>query len=294
LVLKKQGLPVHLSHRFNKRHINIAFGRTLQKLWKRPDVFVVDVKADVPRDYWGRNLQIVQNEAAEDPGKKKFYIPHWPQPGLIKRDPLRTDVKNVAYAGRLNNLLLGKTNLSEIINRLGLRFINLNQRNWNDFSNMDICIGIRSFDTNTYKNKPATKLYNSWHAQVPFIGGYESAFEQTGIPGENYLRVKNIDEMVDALNKLRDNRDFYNFLVENGNKAKVKYDLNSIAKKWVDFLENIAVPQYAKWKCQRLSLRTYSLASNIAVSIAQDLYRIPQSLPNRIRHSIKKRLTVDK
>jgi hypothetical protein len=75
LVLKDYGLPVHLSNRFHKKCINIAFGRTLQKLWKPIGVFVVDIKADVPHDYWGRNLQVVQNKAMVDSKKNRYYIP---------------------------------------------------------------------------------------------------------------------------------------------------------------------------------------------------------------------------
>jgi len=294
LVLKNRGLPVHLSRRFDKRYINIAGGRTLQKLWKRPDVFVVDIKADVPRDYWGRDLQLVQNKTMEDPKKNIFYLPLWPQANLIKRNPNRKIVRNVAYAGRPNNLLSGKGRLKDVIERLGLKFKVLDQTNWNDYSNIDICIGIRSYDKKPHKIKPATKLYNSWHAQVPFIGGYESAFETTGTPGKNYIRVENEDELVNAIVKLRNNPDFYQYLVKNGNEAREHYNWDSIANDWIRFLQNIAAPKYRKWKRQSMWIRAYNLGANAVVAIAQELFRIPQSLPNRIKALIRDRLMVNK
>ena len=290
LVLKKCGLPVALSNRFRRGCINIAGGRTLQNLWKPIDVFVVDIKADVPRDYIGRELQIVQNKAMEDFDRKRFYIPLWPQANLIKRDPGRYSVVNLAYAGRLNNLLHGKKDLSDTIEKLGLKFKVLTQENWNNYSDIDICIGIRSFDNKPYIEKPATKLYNAWHAQVPFIGGNESAFNEAGIPGENYLRVGNEEAFIEAIIQLRDNKELYNTLVQNGNKSKNIYDWDSIAKQWIHFLEEIAVPEYENWQNLSTLNRSYQLVRKTTLILPQRFLRFPKSVLNIINNLIKYRL----
>lgn len=47
---------------------------------------------------------------------------------------------------------------------------------WHDYSDVDVVLAARAFGRpNSYAWKPATKLYNAWHAGVPAIFSGESS-----------------------------------------------------------------------------------------------------------------------
>jgi len=260
LVLRDRGLPVYLSSRFHKDRINIAHARTLQGKWPRPDVFVIDVKADMPYDYWGAQLQIVQNGYSADIRNGRHFIPLWPQAGLIKRDSGRTKVGTFAFAGRQLNLAAKVSEFETMAEKLALEFKLLGSSDWADLSEIDVLIGVRNFDHNRHESKPASKLYNAWHANIPFIGGWDVAFSEIGEPGKAYIRVSSMAELESELSRLTTDNDYYNSFIEAGWQLRVSYSQDSIAKLWEVFLEDIAVPHYLEWQLQSDQAKYYAFA----------------------------------
>ena len=135
---------------------------------------------------------------------------------MIPRDPARDHVECVAYAGNPHNLAGSASAWSSALNRKGIEFRCLGPDSWNDCSRVDILVGVRSFSKSRHKSKPASKLVNAWHARIPLIGGFDSAFEQIGRPGRDYIRVRSLDDAVEAICKLRDDRDLYRSIVDSG------------------------------------------------------------------------------
>jgi glycosyltransferase involved in cell wall biosynthesis len=116
-----------------------------------------------------------------------------------------------------------------------------------DLSQVDALVGIRSLDTRTHDRKPASKLVNAWLAGIPFIGGYDSAFAQVGTPGEDYLRVGNLEELKDALIRLREDAELYARLVQAGRQRATAHDRAAVTTAWLKFLNETAYPAFA-WR----------------------------------------------
>ncbi|MFB2936853.1 hypothetical protein ACE1B6_16510 [Aerosakkonemataceae cyanobacterium BLCC-F154] len=178
------------------------------------------------------------------------YMPHWRQPGLIPRDAARGDkFENVAYFGHERNLApeLKTAAWNEQIDELGLNFQIVNRDRWHDFSNVDVVLAVRSFDRQYHTSKPATKLYNTWHAGIPAILGCETAYQAERKSDLDYIEVSSLNEVLLALKRLRDEQNFRNAMVENGRIRSEETQPNKVVKKWRNFLIEKAVPVYEKW-----------------------------------------------
>jgi hypothetical protein len=88
---------------------------------------------------------------------------------------------------------------------LNLNFKNkLNHNEWHDYSDTDVVLAIRELDRdNLWQGKPASKLYNAWHAGVPAILGYVSAFRSERETKLDYLQATSVREVILALKKLK-------------------------------------------------------------------------------------------
>lgn len=181
---------------------------------------------------------------------KSVYMPHWRQPGLIPRNATRSDkFENVAYFGHERNLApeLKESNWNEQLNELGLNFQIVNRDRWHDFSDVDVVLAVRSFDTQDYANKPATKLYNTWHAGVPAILGCETAYQAERKSELDYIEVNSLNEVLVALKRLRDDKNFRDAMVENGRIRAEETQLKNVVKKWRNFIVEVGVPAYENW-----------------------------------------------
>lgn len=201
-----------------------------------------------------------------------YYIPLWRQPGLITRDPGRGDrVENVAYFGIRRNLTpeFQESSWPEQLKALGLSWNIVSGKSWNDYSNVDVVLGMRTFDryeyilNQNYISKPATKLYNAWHAGVPAILGCDSAFRAERKSELDYLEVASLSETIAALKRLRDDKQLYQAMVENGRVRAQETEVAKVVSQWRSFLTDIAVPAYerwcssSRWTQQNLFLRRY-------------------------------------
>ena len=220
LILGKRGaITVMCSNKLQQDVINIIHSDQLLKLKGTANHFIVCVQADFPRRSWAQ-YHLVQNK--NQVLANSTFIPHWLQPGLIGRNPSRAGVVKAAYAGQIynGNLAFSEEKWKLFFIELGIDFVTLSAENWHNLSEVDVLIGIRSFNNYAYNNKPPSKLFNAWHAQIPFIGGYDSAYQQVGAPGIDYVRVKSWLEIREAMVKLQEDKCFYSTLIQNGNKKK--------------------------------------------------------------------------
>lgn len=250
--LKMRGWSVSFSYELKKGAVNIVHGEVARWQLKATDFvkyFVVVARADFRPFPYGQ-FEIVQNKKTCVVGR--VYMPHYPQPGLISRDPKRgEDVLNICFAGVIQNSV-DTSRLEQDLMKVGCRFVFRGVGQWQYLHDVDILLGVRSLSKKTYDSKPPTKLFNAWHAGIPFIGGYDSAYEQVGIPGENYLRVSSYDELIGAILQLKSNRLLYRQLRENGRVAATSYTPESITDMWTRFLEKEVCPAFMKWSDRRI------------------------------------------
>ena len=245
-----------------------AFRARKTRLKPSRKLLLICLKAE-ERPYPYAQLHLVQNPTEASAAKNRFYIPHWPQPGLIPRDPNRGDrFENIAFFGHCNNLAieLQYPSWPEKLASLGLHWhyvINQNKWNdyhsldnrWNNFQQIDAIVAIRSFQSShPYNNKPATKLFNAWLAGVPALLGIESAYRFEGCHLEDYWEINTYEELINSLQCLKSDKNLRQQLVTNGYSKAIQFTPENISKKWQDFILDIAVPSFYRW-CNLPALR---------------------------------------
>ena len=229
------------------------------------------LKAEAP-PHPHAQLQVVQNPTEAE--SQQFFIPHWPQPGLLPRVKSRADrFETVAFFGHQNNLApeLQSPEWRRHLQHLGLcwRPIMSNNRwnddttlnnHWHDYREVDAVVAIRSFDSRVYRqtrqfsNKPPTKLYNAWLAGVPALLGTESAFRAVRQTSLDYLEVSTPTALIDQLIRLRDQPNLRRAIIAQGQKRSQSCSPEVITQQWVKFLDTVAIPAYDRW-CQRNRLQ---------------------------------------
>ena len=243
-------LPVRLSNEHADDCINLAHSDTLINLPGKHSQFIVCIQADYSRRGWAQ-FHLVQNknQVAAD----ALFIPLWVHPGLLSRDANRQGVKRIAYAGQTynNNLAGTAESWEELLAPHGVEFAAIANDAWHDLREVDVLVGVRSFDTKPYDKKPPSKLVNAWHAKIPFVGGYDSAYRQLGVPEENYLLAQNPQQIVEAIMRLRNDSALYEKLVRNGELKAAQYTDERIAELWETILTGPVQQRYQKWKSRR-------------------------------------------
>jgi hypothetical protein len=230
--------------------------------WLSPDfvaprgLFVAGVVADgLP--HAGVDLNIVQNlwHAQRLPGAA--FMPHWPQPGLVPRDPARGEkLETVCFFGDPENLaaeLRGSEWQRKFSETTGARFGLRGAERWHDYSDVDAVVAVRRFGSGNQPHKPATKLYNAWLAGVPFIAGNDSAYRAEGTPGSDYLTAGSPGEVIARVLELRNPQERRGEIVARGRKRAEELGAAQLTARWRRLLESMA-PQWDK-KLRKTNLR---------------------------------------
>ena len=244
--LKDRGFRATFSYELEEGAVNIIHGQIARGLLAPADFkkhFIIGIRADYRPFPYGQ-FEIVQNETTA--GGRRVYMPLYPQPGLIPRDERRAGVETVCFSGRAQNSF-GLDQVGRELEKIGCRFVFKGEGEWQNMDDVDVLLGIRSFSKKPYHDKPATKLFNAWLAGIPFIGGYDSAFEQCGEPGVNYLRVSSRDELMSEMRRLKDDPALYASIVREGKTAGQRYAAERVTDRWVEFLEGPAAVEYRAW-----------------------------------------------
>lgn len=248
IATKKHFPDSSLSAHLKPHAINISMSYDLPRIRPLCRPFVISIRADSPGRWWA-SLEVVQNKSQVGPNST--WMPHYPQPGLIPRDPSRNDTfKTVGYFGppinhyhRFTRAPAGMTRIRsavrEVCTELGLIFVERADAT-NDYSDVDAAIGLRSLSEAKYSTKPPSKLVNAWIAGVPFVGGYDSAFSDIGEPDWNYLRVSTLASFKASLRQLRDCPQIRRQLVQAGCCACEPYRHQEVAARWVALLQRCA------------------------------------------------------
>lgn len=180
-----------------------------------------------------------------------YYIPHWPQPGLLPRAKTREClVENVAFIGNRSQLAeqLKSEKWINALDSLGCKWLPIFKRNkWHNYTNIDLVVAARSFDKNTYKNKPASKLVNCWRAGVPAILAPESAFMSERKSELDFIPIDSVESAISAVKKLKNDPQLYSAMVNNAGKRAEEFSSETNAEKWIAFYNEFAFPAYKKW-----------------------------------------------
>jgi hypothetical protein len=224
--------------------------------------FIAAVVADfLPHP--GAQLQILQNAAHARRLPGTIFMPHWPQPNLIPRNPARADrFETLAYLGDLENLaseIKSENFQKELRSRTGIQIEIRNPDRWHDYSDVDAVIGIRDFSKARHLHKPATKLYNAWIAGVPFITGHDSACAAEGKNQVDYLHTESPADLLNCIELLKNDISLRRRIVAEGEKKSASRNRNAVRGLWLDLLgsklnESAFLNSFSKmaWQKQRV------------------------------------------
>lgn len=226
--------------------------------------FIAAVVADfLPHS--GAQLQIVQNAAHAKRLPKSIFMPHWPQPNLIPRNPTRGDAfETMAFFGDEQNLapeLRTEAFKNELREVCGLQLRIQKAVAWHDYSAVDAVLAVRDFSSARHLHKPATKLYNAWIAGVPFISGCDSACAAEAKDGIEYFTARSKTELLELLAHLKKNPALRKATVEAGQKKSASRNRNAVRRLWVDFL-NFNLPPIASRRVHKNPMSLQLLEMN--------------------------------
>jgi hypothetical protein len=157
------------------------------------------------------HLHIVQNlydlQNRKNSLWNPYYIPHWPQPGLIPRSEERSFlIENVAFMGTGSNLT------KELLSEKWLHSL--------------------------------SSLGCKWY---PIFNKEKSAFLALRRSELDFLIVRSLEEAIEAVKRLKNNPDFYLAMVENGRERAEEFTEEIITESWMNFFHIDVPPQYEKW-----------------------------------------------
>lgn len=189
----------------------------------------------------GAQAQILQNAAHARRFPGSFFMPHWPQPNLIPRDPARgTRFETLAFFGDLQNLapeLKERDFEKQLRQRCGMELSIRGAERWHDYSDVDAVLAVRDFTQARHLHKPATKLYNAWLAGVPFLAGRDSAYSAEASPGIDYLVADSPKGLLELVENLQRDPEVRHRLVRSGETKTASRNRDAVRRLWLNFLK---------------------------------------------------------
>lgn len=261
LQLKCRGLDVRLVPHYIPDSICVVSREELMKrsLLKRCLPFrcyLVVCQQDRPRPSICEH-RVVQNRM-NVLAETDHYLPHWPQPELKARSPERGDrVENVVFKGRWYYLpeSYKDQNFIAQLKASGFTFStdadhHVDLRDWTDYSEADVLLAVRHRSDLYLESKPPTKLINAWLAGCPALLGPEPAYQELRQSELDYIEVNSPEDVLQALERLRNEPGLYQAMVENGWQRAKSFTPSVLASLWRDLLAGAVAAGYKRWRDQ--------------------------------------------
>lgn len=250
LLLRNAGHDVRLSSSLPDDGICVFFADHKIDILKHgipANVLLVGARADKHPSFIA-DIELVSNHDSAN-AVSALYFPHHPQPGLVARDSARGDrLERIGFKGRLVNLhpafLSGEW--ESFLNRRGIVWApdiaagagEVHQ--WADYREIDCTVAVRRDRRlkpgDLHRNKPATKLYNSWLAGVPALLGPEQAFRELRRSELDYFEVSDLASAMRAVDRLRESPELYSAVVKNGFQRAREFTSEAVVERWVEIL----------------------------------------------------------
>jgi len=274
LRLARAGLPVELASVPPGEGLVVFHAKQARALRRQAhtlkDAVLVGARAD-NRQPLIADFEILQNGTFAD-GRHRFHIPHWPQPGLLPRDPSRgTAIRRLVYKGFDANLnpefrgpkwrrLLAERGIEWVVDAAPFagRETDAQAIDWPDFREADLILAVRPPDRRLATNKPASKLVNAWLAGAPALLGPEVAYRELRRSELDYFEVSSLAEAREAVDRLLGDPGLYTSMVENGRARAAGFTAEAIVPRWEKLLFE-TIPALAPSSASRrvpLSLRS--------------------------------------
>jgi hypothetical protein len=249
--LRDAGMPVSLDNRVPAEGIVVFYAGDKRAVAKAFDprgrALLVAVRSD--RHPVGfADFEIVQNASSAD-GARTRHLPHWPQAGLLPRDPVRGErVRCVLFPGTPQNLHpgFGGEAWHRFLDQHALEFrchyasACGGPAAWHDYRDVDVMLAIRPPAMGLVPHKPAWKLFNAWLAGVPAILGPEAGYRELRRGPLDYLEAADPQAAMHALARLRDEPGLYAAMVANGHVRGADFTVAATLRRWQALLAELA------------------------------------------------------
>jgi len=246
--LRQAGYPLTMSDQAPRDGIIVYHKEDqrvlLTRLPRGATPVLIGVRADF-RACTYADFEILQNGCYAD-GRRSFFVPHWPQPGLLPRDPRRGDrMERIAFKGFVGNLTqeFRSARWLAFLSEQGMVFdddVILDdsfsqpiRARFHDYREVDLVLAVRRGDTRT---KPASKLVNAWQAGIPALLSPDYAFEELRESPLDYLAVRNLGEAQAAVLRLKREPGLYRAMIEHGRLRGAEFSVGKITQMWASLL----------------------------------------------------------
>lgn len=278
LRLKREGLNVQLVTDYVANEINITVAKECGGTTRTDRAFIVCCQHDrysAPLAH----IRVVQNPLQVKNRKRDYYVQHWPQPGLMPRDPTRGDsIENVVYQGSYGNIdsQFKTDTFRDRLQSLGLSLKLSQFRNssntgidWRNYSDADIVLAVRNLTQHDVKCKPISKLANAWLAGCPAILGPEPGYRAVRKSDLDYLEARTEDEVIQHLTYLIENKDVYRAMVENAKQRAHEVGPEQVKQRWIDVLYGPVLEEFQKWNKANRLIVSFWRPAQFAVRLAR-------------------------
>lgn len=267
LLLQSSDLTCHVSDEIPEEGIIVCHRKSFPADFRPTSKqFLVYAKGDWDVHYYAQ-LHVIQNpidmRLLDIEIWPRIYVPHYPQPGLIPRAVSRREsFANIGFVGDIENLAteIQSEAFIEWLAGEGLQLKTRMHEEWHNYSDLDAFLAIREirgYDACTiddseasisYGEKPATKLFNSWHGGLPAMLAVESCYRYHRRGPEDYLEVSSLEDVKSAIVRLKENPALRKTMAENALVRSREYTAESIAKHWYDVLCSAQDHHFPQWK----------------------------------------------
>ena len=219
------------------------------------------------------DIAIAQN-AVRLAGHERF-VPLWPQPGLVPRDPSRgARIEHIAYHGRIGSApaWFGDGAFRRSFARRGLRF-EVREDGWERYADVDIALAVRETLPGIVATKPATKLYNGWLSRVAVLASPDPAYREVRRAPLDFLEVNGPTELIAAVDLLRANPRLYAAMLANGAERSREFSVESTRQRWLALLGDEVVPAFERMRGELASRRPWFIGAMARQKVASRVHR---------------------
>jgi hypothetical protein len=242
--LHDAGVATSISETIRPHCVNVVHRDRLNGLSRAAKhATIVGARADRP-PFELADFEVLQNDV-QLLEAHQFYIPFWPQPGLIGRDATRgREIRNVAYMGNTGTTSpwLQSPAFSEALHRMGISF-EIRKKRWSDYSDVDLVIGHRGEAPCMLVHKPASKLINAWLAGSPALLGDEPAYLSIRRGPLDYVSINSADDVLEAVRRFRQDPGLYDQFIKNGFERSRAFTVTETTERWLRLLLDRALPE---------------------------------------------------
>ena len=216
--------------------------------------FIVGIRADRPPLVMA-DMIVCQNRGLASETNSLF-LPHFPQPGLIPRNPiLGGRMRTLAYFGRSDNIscITRSLDFRTSLEQKGVVF-ETRDTCWYDYSDVDAILALRGLPNIELVTKPATKLINAWLAGVPALIGPEPACRELRESDYDYIEVNSVQEILEGLERLKDATEYASFQAQAARRSK-QVSQEETCNVWLATFEKEIIPCWQRWRARSQSGR---------------------------------------